>query len=65
MKNWIFYSTDHSGLKTIHYIKQCKRPEATSEHKEMMRLLDNNTYYTTGCMTSKAWNEDHQYIKVI
>jgi hypothetical protein len=62
---WIFYGTDHSGIKTIHHIKQCKRPEATSEYKEMMHLLENNTYYTTGYMTSKAWNKDHQYIKVI
>lgn len=62
---WIFYGNDHSGIKTIHYIKQCKRPEATSEYREMMRLLENYTYYATGYMTSKAWNKDHQYIKVI
>jgi hypothetical protein len=62
---WIFYGTNHSGIKTIHHIKQCKRPEATSEYKEMMHLLENNTYYTTGYMTSKAWNKNHQYIKVI
>ena len=62
---WIFYGNDHSGIKTIHYIKQCKRPEATSEYKEMMHLLEINEYYTTGYMTSKEWNKDHQYIKVI
>ena len=62
---WIFYGNDHSGIKTIHYIKQCKRPEATSEYKEMMHLLEINEYYTTGYMTSKAWNEENQYIKII
>ena len=64
-KTWIFYGTDRSGIKTIHHIKQCKKPEMTGEYKEMMFLLENYTYYTTGYMTSKAWNEDHQYIKVI
>ena len=62
---WIFYGNDRSGIKTIHYIKQCKRPEATSEYKEMMQLLENNTYYTTGYMTSKAWNKESQYIKIV
>ena len=65
MKNWIFYGTDRNGIKTIHFIKECKRPEATKEYKEMMYLLENYTYYTTGYMTSKAWNTDHQYIKII
>jgi hypothetical protein len=62
---WIFYGNDRNGIKTIHYIKECKKPERTSEYKEMMHLLENNTYYTTGYMTSKAWNKDHQYIKII
>ena len=30
-----------------------------------MHLLENDTYYTTGYMTSKAWNKENQYIKVI
>jgi len=63
-QTWIFYGNDHNEIKTIHYIKQCKRPEATSEYKEMMHLLENDTYYTTGYMTSKAWNKENQYIKV-
>jgi len=65
MNTWIFYGNDHSGIKTIHFIKECKRPEATKEYKEMMLLLENDTYYTTGYMTSKAWNKENQYIKVI
>ena len=65
MKNWIFYGNDREGIRTIHFIKKCKRPEATKEYKEMMQLLGNNIYYTTGYMTSKAWNEENQYIKII
>ena len=61
---WIFYGNDHNGIKTIHFIKECKRPQATKEYKEMMQLLENNTYHTTGYMTSKAWNKTHQYIKI-
>ena len=30
----------------------------------MMHLLENYTYPTTGYMTSKAWNEENQYIKI-
>jgi len=48
MKNWIFY----------------KKPEMTGEYKDMMRRLDFDEYYTTGYMTSQAWNKDHQYIKI-
>ena len=35
-QTWIFYGNDHNEIKTIHYNKQCKRLEATSEYKEMM-----------------------------
>ena len=35
------------------------------EYKEMMFLLENSTYHVTGYMTSKKWNEENQYIKVI
>ena len=61
---WIFYATDREGIKTIHYIKQCKKPEMTGEYKDMMRRLDFNECYTTGYMTSKAWNKDNQFIKI-
>lgn len=65
MKNtWIFYGTDKDGIKTVHYIKQCKKPALTSEYKEMMLLLENNTYFSTGYMTNKAWNTENQYIKM-
>ena len=64
MKNWIFYGANHQGIKTIHYIKQCKKPEMTGEYKDMMRRLDFNEYHTTGYMTSKAWNKENQYIKI-
>jgi hypothetical protein len=63
-KTWIFYGTDRNGIKTVHYIKQCKKPAMTSEYKEMMHWLENDTYYTTGYMTSKVWNEENQYIKI-
>ena len=64
INTWIFYGTDRDGIKTVRYIKRCKKPRLTDEYKEMMRLLENNTYYSTGYMTSKAWNKDHQYIKI-
>lgn len=62
---WIFYGDSHDGIRTLHYIKECKRPEATKEYKEMMFLLENNTYHVTGYMTSKAWNKENQYTKVV
>ena len=62
---WIFYGDSQDGIRTLHYIKECKRPEATKEYKEMMFLLENNAYHVTGYMTSKKWNEENQYIKVI
>jgi hypothetical protein len=64
MKNWIFYGTNRECIKTIHYIKQCKNPRMTNEHKDMMRRLDFDEYHTTGYMTSEAWNKKHQYIKI-
>jgi hypothetical protein len=64
MKNWIFYGTDRQGIKTVHYIKQCKKPEMTGEYKDMLRRLDFDEYYTTGYMTSQAWNKENQYIKI-
>ena len=65
MNTWIFYGIDRNGIKTIHSIKECKHPEATKEYKKMMFLMENSTYHTTGTMTSKAWNKENQYIKVI
>lgn len=66
MKNtWIFYGQSHDGIRTLHYIKECKRPEATKEYKQMMVLLENNAYEVTGYMTSKKWNQENQYIKVV
>jgi hypothetical protein len=62
---WIFYGKDRNGIKTIHFIKECKKPESTKEYKEMMHLLENDTYYVTGYMTSNAWNKGNQYIKVV
>jgi hypothetical protein len=62
---WIFYGKNREGITTIHFIKECISPERTNEYKEMMYLLGDNTYHTTGYMTSKAWNKDNQYIKVI
>ena len=64
MKNWIFYGIDRGGIKTIHFIKECKRPEATKEYKKMMFLLENYTYSATGYETSEVWNKENQYIKV-
>ena len=64
INTWIFYGTNREGIKTVHYIKQCKKPEMTGEYKEMMQLLEINEYYTTGYMTSKAWNKENQYIKM-
>ena len=61
---WIFYGTDREGIKTVHYIKQCKKPEMTGEYKDMRRRLDFYKYYTIGYMTSKAWNKDNQFIKI-
>ena len=49
---WMFYGEDHSGNKTIHFIKECKKPESTKEYKEMMHLLENNTYQIVGYMIS-------------
>ena len=39
INTWIFYGTNREGIKTVHYIKQCKKPEMTGEYKEMMQLL--------------------------
>ena len=64
MNNWIFYGTDKEGIKTIHYIKQCKHPWLTNEYKNMMKKLDFNEYHSTGYMTSIAWNKENQYIKI-
>lgn len=64
-QTWIFYGESQDGIKTLHHIKKCKRPEATKEYKQMMLLLEDNTYHVTGYMTSNAWNKDHQYTKVI
>jgi len=36
----------------------------TGEYKDMMRRLDFDQYYTTGYMTSQAWNKENQYIKI-
>ena len=64
MHNWIFYGTDKADIRTIHYIKSCKKPQMTSEYKYMMRLLDRGEYQTVGYMTSRAWNKENQYIKI-
>jgi len=64
INTWIFYGTDRDEIKTVHYIKQCKKPEMTGEYKDMIRRLDFNEYYTIGYMTSKAWNKDNQFIKI-
>ena len=64
INTWIFYGTDKEGIKTVHYIKQCKKPEMTSEYKNMRQRLDFDKYYTIGYMTSKAWNKDNQFIKI-
>jgi|TARA_B110000908_G_C10164714_1_gene407800 hypothetical protein len=64
INTWIFYGTDKEGIKTVHYIKQCKKPEMTSEYKNMRQRLDFDKYYTIGYMTNKAWNKDNQFIKI-
>lgn len=63
MKKWIFYSCDELDNKTIHCIKQCKEPERTKIHREMMDLLGDK-YDSIGCMTVKCWNKENQYIKI-
>ena len=63
-KTWVFYGESQDGIKTIHFIKQCKKPPATKEYKKMLSLLSNNTYHTVGNMTSTRWNEENQYIKI-
>ena len=63
MKKWIFYSCDELYNKTIHCIKQCKNPERTKVHREMMHLLGDK-YDSIGCMTVKCWNKENQCIKI-
>ena len=65
IQTWIFYGQSQDRIRTLHYIKECKRPEATKEYKQMMQLLENSTYHVTGYMTSKAWNKENQYIKIL
>ena len=66
MKNtWIFYGESKEGVRTLHFIKECKQPERTKEYKEMMQFLEISKYYITGHMTSKAWNKNNQYIKIV
>jgi len=51
MKNWIFYGENENGARVIHYIKKCKKPELTSERKQMMQHLDNYIYQRVGYMS--------------
>jgi len=63
---WIFYGKDRNGIKTIHFIKECKKPERTKEYNEIRNLLKkNDKYEIVGCMTSNSWNKGNQYIKVV
>jgi hypothetical protein len=64
-QTWIFYGKDRNGTTTIHAIKRCKNPERTAEYKEMLNHLENDTYHVTGTMTSKVWNKEHQYTKIV
>ena len=64
MNKWIFYGESQDGIKTIHFIKECKKPRLTKEYKKMLSLLRNNTYRTVGNMTGKRWNEENYHIKV-
>ena len=62
---WIFYGRDRNGIRTIHSIRQCKKPEGTKEYKEIRNLLENDTYEIVGYMNSNKWNKENQYIKVV
>ena len=64
MKNWVFYGENDNGTRVIHFIKKCKKPELTSERKQMMQHLDNYVYQRVGYMSADAWNNNNQYVKI-
>ena len=65
LTNWVFYTEDRNGVRTIQSIQECKSPAKTSNYKHLMYLLDNaKDAHVVGHMTANAWNQQYQYIKV-
>ena len=58
LQNWVFYSEDNHGVRTIQAIKECSKPELTNEYKHNMAILDFNNAVRVGYMTATAWNEN-------
>ena len=61
--NWIFYSEDDNGIRTIQSFRRCLEPSKTKEYKHIQSLLDFNNFVRVGYMSAQAWNENSQYIK--
>tara|TARA_R110000796_G_scaffold238963_1_gene359507 strand:- start:1090 stop:1311 length:222 start_codon:yes stop_codon:yes gene_type:complete len=55
-KTWVFYGANKNGDRTIHFIKDCLFPRKTKEQARMLKLLDDDVYWTIGYETSSNWN---------
>lgn len=63
--NWIFYTQDRNGVRTIQSMRECVHPQKTSDYKHLMWLLENaKDCHVVGHMTAKAWNEQYQFVKI-
>lgn len=67
-QNYIFYSEDDHGVKTIQALKSCVEPSKTKEYQHLQAILDFSSYadggpVRVGYISAKSWNEENKKIK--